>query len=214
MVMNRIVLLLGSNIDKERNLPEAVRLLGEMAQVTAVSSVYETAPVGTRDQPSFLNAAVMVESPLSAAAFKQNVIDAVEKRLHRVRVADKNAARTIDVDIVLFNDAVLTYNGRSLPDPDLLRFVHVAVPVAELLPLMPHPVTGERLVDIASRLLKEAAQDGPLPIWKRPDVELDAGLDETAVSFTLPSYPYEVKKSAGYGGRDGHEFVSFDGTAN
>jgi 7,8-dihydro-6-hydroxymethylpterin-pyrophosphokinase len=62
---------------------------------------------------------------------------------------------------VLFNDAVFEYDGgdgrsRPIPDPDLLKFAHVTVPVADLLPDFPHPETGEPLGEIAKRLLAEA----------------------------------------------------------
>lgn len=159
---NRAVVLLGSNINKEKNLPAAVRLLRQMAEVLAVSSVYETAAVGGgrpetdrgARQPNFFNAAVLVETPLGAADFKQHVLAQIEARLRRVRTADPNAPRTIDADLVLFNDQVFDLDERHhIPDPDLLRFAHAAGPVAELLPEMAHPETGEPLREIATRLL-------------------------------------------------------------
>lgn len=175
--MNQVVIALGSNIDKERNLPAAVQLLAEMGRVTAVSPVYETAPVGTLDQPAFFNAAVLLETELDAAQIKDQMIGAVEQALQRVRQADKNAPRTIDADIVLFNDAVGEYvagDGRSrrLPEPDLRRFRHVAQPVADLLPEMPHPETGERLAVIAQRLRAAASAAGEPPLRSRPDISL------------------------------------------
>jgi 2-amino-4-hydroxy-6-hydroxymethyldihydropteridine diphosphokinase len=144
--------------------------------------VYETVPVGLRDQPTFLNAAVLVETELPAAAFKEQVIGALEAQLKRRRSHDKNAPRTIDADIVLCNDEVLAYDGgdgrlRHIPEPDLLKFAHVAVPVADLLPTMPHPETAEPLATIAARLLAAAtavhAPGGTPPLWPRPDIRLD-----------------------------------------
>ena len=165
--MNTAVISLGSNIDKERNLPAAVRLLGEMCRVVAVSRVYETLPVGLPEQPNFLNAAVMVETPLQPGALKREVLAVIEQRLGRVRTADKNAPRTIDLDLALFNDEVRDYDGRHVPDPDLLRFAHVALPIADLLPDMPHPETGEPLYAIAGRLLAKATAEngGVAPVW-------------------------------------------------
>ena len=122
---NRAVLALGSNIEKEHNLPKAITMLEEMCQVTAVSPIYETEPVGLLNQPNFWNAAILIESELSAAEIKQKIIGVIEAKLRRVRQADKNAPRTIDADIVLFNDGVFEYDGgdgrsRFIPDPDLL----------------------------------------------------------------------------------------------
>jgi 2-amino-4-hydroxy-6-hydroxymethyldihydropteridine diphosphokinase len=85
--------------------------------------------------------------------FKTEVLAEVERRLGRVRTADRNAPRTIDADLILWNDEALDLNGRHhIPDPDLLRFAHVAVPIAELAPQMRHPETGEAMADIAGRL--------------------------------------------------------------
>lgn len=158
--MNLAVIALGSNIDKEQNLPHALALLGEQCEMVAVSSIYETVPVGLREQPNFHNAAVLVRTPLDAQTLKRDVLRSIEQALKRVRVADKNAPRTIDLDIVLFNAAILP--ELRIPDPDLLRFAHVAVPVAEIAPEMLHSETGEKLISIAERLF-DAAED---TIWK------------------------------------------------
>ncbi len=170
--MNQVVIALGSNIDKERNLPLAVAMLRQTSRITAVSAVYETIPVGLLNQPNFWNMAVLLKTDLSPAQLKQTVIGPIEVKLKRIRQADPNAPRTIDIDIVLFNEMVGDYDGgdgrlRPLPDPDLLKFAHVAVPVADLLPDIPHPVTGERLAELAQRLLAEAtAKVGARPLWK------------------------------------------------
>lgn len=145
-------------------MPLAVAMLREMCRVTAqsdsefaVATIYETLPVGLVEQPNFWNTAVLIETDLNPTQIKQTIIGVIETKLNRVRQADPNAPRTIDADIILFNDFVGEYDGgdgrmRPLPDPDLLNYPHVAVPVAELLPDMPHPVTGERLADLAARM--------------------------------------------------------------
>ncbi len=160
---NQVVIALGSNIEKERNLPLAIKLLREMCVVTAVSPIYETEPVGLLNQPRFWNTAVLIQTDLTASQIKQQIIGPIETKLKRVRQADKNAPRTIDADIVLFNDAVFEYDGgdgrsRPIPDPDLTKFPHVAVPVADLLPDFPHPETGELLGVLAERLLEEVVE--------------------------------------------------------
>ena len=175
--MHRVVVLLGSNVDKERNLPAAVRLLAASATVAAVSPVYETAPVGAERSPRFFNAAVLLLTPQTAAELKDGLLSDIERQLRRERSADRNAPRTIDLDIALYDDAIFDYTPadgrpRHVPEPDLVRFPHSLQPVADLLPDLPHPETGERLGSLAERLRRDyAAAHGPT-IWPRPDVPL------------------------------------------
>lgn len=176
---NCAYILLGSNINKEQNLPEAVRLLAKFDRVVAVSSVYETAPVGLEDQPHFFNAAVQVETELSAGDFRRQVLARIERLLGRVRTADKNAPRTIDADIILFNDAIFDLDeDHHIPDPDLLRFPHVAVPIAELAPDLAHPETGDRLGYIAAHLVAELNADGRPALCRRTDIKLEWGVGD------------------------------------
>jgi len=173
--MNRIFLLLGSNIDKEVNLPAAVAMLRRMCQVLDLSSVYETIPMGLKDQPNFFNMAVLIETDFDPCQTKLNIIQPIEIELQRNRQADKNARRTIDLDIVLYNDDVFDYvpdNGliHHLPDPDILRFAHVAVPIAELAPDKLHPETGQALSKIAADLMAEAGKEDLILLWKREDI--------------------------------------------
>ena len=175
-VMNRVYLSLGSNINKEKNLPAAVRLLRARARVMAVSDVFETVPIGTGVQPCFFNAAVLIETELAPKEIKDQLIDDVETALERERQADdRNAPRTIDIDITLFNDAVMDYvpadgRPRHIPDKDLLRSVHTIVPVANLAPDKLHPETGERLGTIAARLLAQLGDEQV--IWLRENISL------------------------------------------
>jgi 2-amino-4-hydroxy-6-hydroxymethyldihydropteridine diphosphokinase len=142
--MARVLIAMGSNIDPERNLRQAVRRLAERCDVLATSPVYETAPVGKTDQPNFLNAAVLIETVLDAGALKAQVLRAIERELGRVRTEDKNAPRTIDLDIVLYRGQVV--------DPDVRRYAHVAVPLADLAPEIRDPETGQTLAAIAGAL--------------------------------------------------------------
>jgi 2-amino-4-hydroxy-6-hydroxymethyldihydropteridine diphosphokinase len=150
--MNRVFVSLGSNIDPECNLPEAVRRLASCCRLLAVSPVYETEPVGRTDQPSFLNAAVLIETDLTAADLKARVLQAIEDEMGRVRTQDKNAPRIIDLDISLFNDEVLELGHRHIPDPEIREFVHIARPLADLAPRLCHPETGQPLLEIAEGL--------------------------------------------------------------
>jgi 2-amino-4-hydroxy-6-hydroxymethyldihydropteridine diphosphokinase len=139
---HQFCLLFGSNIQPEKNLELGMDLLRSQVKIVRVSSVWETSSVGSPG-PDFLNMAVLVTSPMDAESFKAKVIRPLETQLGRVRSTDKNAPRTIDIDIILFDNQLL--------DPNLWRFAHRAVPVADVLPDY-RSDQGDLLKDVASRL--------------------------------------------------------------
>ena len=166
---HRVFVGLGSNIEPERNLREAVRLLAERCRLLSASPVYQTRPVGTVDQPDFCNAAALIETNLSAAALKTQVLADIEQALHRVRTSDKNAPRTIDLDIVLFGSEILDLGHRHIPDPDLLTYPHVAIPVSDLAPQFVHPETGQTLQEIVHGMDLAGLRLRPeINLWQPP----------------------------------------------
>jgi 2-amino-4-hydroxy-6-hydroxymethyldihydropteridine diphosphokinase len=167
-VRNFAYLSLGSNIDREHNLPEAVRLLAVHGRIVAVSAVYETPAIGNPGDPSYFNAAVILETELSPAELKQQVLQPLEQRLGRQRTSDPYAPRTIDVDISLFNVEMLALGKRRIPDPEILLYPHIAVPLADVAPDYRHPETGETLACIATRIIANSKQH----LVRRDDVVL------------------------------------------
>lgn len=165
--MNTVFLSLGSNIDPDIYLPAGVNRLAALGEVVAVSSIYETLAVGDPTQPNFLNAAVILLTPLSADLLKQQ-LRAIELSLGRQRSADLNAARTIDLDIAFFNHDILLVGKRHIPDPDILAQPYLAQPLAELAPDFIHPETGQTLSAIAAPFLHRT------DIWRRDDMHLPA----------------------------------------
>jgi 2-amino-4-hydroxy-6-hydroxymethyldihydropteridine diphosphokinase len=156
-------LLVGSNIQPERNLRLGLDLLKQQVTLLRTSSVWETASVGSGG-PDFLNLAVLVTTLMEARQLKDRVLHPLEAQLGRVRSRNKNAPRTIDFDIILFD-------GRQL-DPSLFRYAHRAVPVSQLLPDY-RSEQGETLLEAAARLAKETF------IRLRPDVQIDMSLKTT-----------------------------------
>lgn len=142
-----------------------MRLLASRCKLVAVSPVYQTKPVGRTDQPDFLNAAALIETQLGPAELKAQVLQEIEDTLGRMRSADKNAPRTIDLDITLFNDQVLEIGHRHIPDPDLLRYPHIAVPMSDLAPEYVHPESGQTLSAVAESM-------PPVDLVPRPDIQL------------------------------------------
>jgi len=134
---------LGSNIEPEVNLPRAVAALRARGGLLAVSSAWKSAPVGTTG-PNFLNAAARFATPFSAEELKSEVLRPIENELGRVRGADRFAPRTIDLDILIFDEQEL--------DPDIWDLAYLALPLSEILPHYRHNQTGEGLVDAAAQL--------------------------------------------------------------
>ncbi len=153
-----MLISLGSNIEPEVNLPLAVQGLGARFSLVGVSRIYEAEPVGAPAAPKFLNAAVAIETDVAPAELKFGHLRPLEAELGRVRTSDPNAPRTIDLDIALAGELIVAdaASGLEIPDPEILRRAHVALPLADLAPDAVHPVTGETLFEIARRFRAEA----------------------------------------------------------
>ena len=165
--LNQALLSLGSNIEPEKNLPEAVWKLCRYGRVRRVSGVWQSSPLGNPDQPDYLNAALWLETPLSAQELKEDAIAEVEAGLGRMRGPDRNAPRTIDIDIMLFNHERIRIGQRCIPDPEVLERPFIAIPLAEIAPDYIHPETGETLAEIAARFDPDSCG-----MRRRPDLLL------------------------------------------
>ena len=146
-------LLLGGNLgERERNLQQAIKLIGdEIGQVVAQSSVYETAAWGNTNQPSFLNQAVGVTTQLTALEVLDKALG-IEQKLGRVR-KDKWGERLIDIDLILFGDEVIDIEGRlQVPHPQMQNRRFVMEPLAEIAPNVKHPVLDRTILDITKNI--------------------------------------------------------------
>ena len=165
--MSQVLIALGSNIEPEANLHRAVQLLAARVRLIAVSPVYETRPVGKTDQPDFLNAVALIETEREATVLKREVLQEIEQELGRLRTSDRNAPRTIDLDITVYGERVLELGSRHIPDPDLLEHPHVAVPAADVAPTYRHPETGQTLREIADDMPRDDLRRRmDLSLWK------------------------------------------------
>ncbi len=133
--MSRAVLGLGANLgDRAATLQAAVDALALLpgTRVTAVSSVYETVPVGYLDQPDFFNIVVAVETALSPRALLGACLG-IEAALGRVRTF-RNAPRVVDVDVLLVEGVTCDDPELQLPHPRMMERAFVLVPLTELFP--------------------------------------------------------------------------------
>ena len=148
--MARAFIGLGSNLgDREAALRGALELLGE--DVVAVSSFRETEPVGYLDQPAFLNAAAALETGLEPRALLERLLG-VERELGRTREGPRYGPRTIDLDLLVYDDRVIDEPGLVVPHPRLAERRFVLEPLAELDPNLVVPGHG-RVADLLARLL-------------------------------------------------------------
>jgi 2-amino-4-hydroxy-6-hydroxymethyldihydropteridine diphosphokinase len=121
-------------------LQEAVEQLKRLGEVVAVSSFYDTAPVGYVEQPRFLNAALLLETELEPVELLRELL-AIERGMGRVRGVDKGP-RVIDLDLLLYGQVVLETAELTLPHPEMAERRFVLEPLAEIAPSMVHPVLG------------------------------------------------------------------------
>jgi len=144
--MGRAWLSLGSNVDAEHWLAVAVAELRERFGALDVSPVYRSKAVGF-DGPDFLNLAVGLDSDLGPEDLN-DWLHALEDRHGRVRSGDRYASRTLDLDIVLYDDLVLSGEGHlELPRGEL-RHAFVLKPMADIAPDVRHPVDGRSMAEL------------------------------------------------------------------
>jgi 2-amino-4-hydroxy-6-hydroxymethyldihydropteridine diphosphokinase len=136
-----VAVALGSNLgDREATLRRAVDALGAFLHGLRVSRWYTTAPVGVDPQPDFLNGAVVGQTSLGARALLDALL-ATETRFGRER-PHPGAARTLDLDLILYGDAVIDEPGLIVPHPRFRERRFVLEPLAEIAPDWVDPVTG------------------------------------------------------------------------
>lgn len=150
----------GSNLmsgfgGREANLREAVRRVGELGRVVAVSSFYDTEPVGYVDQPRFLNGALLLETELGALELMRGLLG-VERAMGRERNVLKGAIpkgpRVIDLDLLLFGDLVMETAELTVPHPAMGERRFVLEPLAEIAGEMVHPGVGASVKELLGRL--------------------------------------------------------------
>mgnify|MGYP001765874071 CR=1 FL=1 len=141
--MTRAYIALGANLgDAPATVRAAFAALGEIAgtQLVRCSSLYRTAPVGLAEQPDFINAVAAVETTLPPEALLQTLLD-IENRFGRVR-RDRNGPRTLDLDVLLYGDALIDTPLLIVPHPRLHLRAFVLQPLAEIAPDLALPGRG------------------------------------------------------------------------
>lgn len=158
--MNTAILLIGGNIgDRPRNLQQAALLIGARAgRIKLESALYETAPWGNVQQPDYLNQGLVLETSLAAPELLE-VLMQVEKEIGRIRRL-KWGARVIDIDMIFFNNEVVTLPQLKVPHPQMQHRRFVLAPLQEIVPDWIHPI-----LQLTVAQLLDACPD-PLPVRK------------------------------------------------
>jgi len=145
-LMNIAYLSLGSNIgDRETNLLKSITLLQKDAgEVTATSSLYETEPWKMDESGSFINQLIEIRTSLPADKLMDVLLE-TETKMGRVRSSGKYESRVIDIDILFYNDAIISSDKLTIPHPLLHQRRFVLEPLAELNPNFVHPVLNKAI---------------------------------------------------------------------
>ncbi len=151
--MIRAFIGVGSNIEPSTNTEKAIRMLAHETQITGISMVYLTAAEGRPGQPPYYNCVVEIETDLPPTILKKQILRGIEAKLGRVRTEDEFAARTIDLDLILYGELVMNSDDLTLPDPNILRRPFLAIPLRELIAGSILPGFGLRIDDIAESLM-------------------------------------------------------------
>lgn len=125
---------LGGNIAPIRHFECGLERLAAYCRLKALSALYWTPAIGRPEQPDYLNAALLVETRHSPQDLKWGVLAGIEAAEGRARSADAYAMRTLDLDILLYADWVLSEGGVRIPDPDIAERDFLQASLLELLP--------------------------------------------------------------------------------
>lgn len=169
--MAEVYLLLGSNIgNRELILHSAIdEIDSELGKVGDVSSYYETASWGYKDDHMYLNLVVKITTTMTPKSLLR-IIHQIEKKFGRIRSkSDQYEARTLDIDILFYNDLILQQPALSIPHSHLHERKFTLIPLAEIAPSFIHPLLEKSV----SQLLFECR-------------------DKSEVKRFIPSYKYQL----------------------
>ena len=147
-----VYLGLGSNLgDRQANLDRALEFLSQRLRMGKVSSIYDTEPLGDSSQPRFLNMVCQAFTRLEPAALLA-LAKGIERKLGRV--GKSGTPRTIDIDILLYDDQVIDTPELVIPHPRMTERAFVLVPLVEIAPGLRHPANGKTVKELLGEVLE------------------------------------------------------------
>jgi len=158
--MARIYISLGSNIDRDRNTRAGVMALRQRFGELELSSVYESEAVGF-DGDAFYNMVIACEVDEDVHSVNRALAE-IEDAHGRDRSGPRFSSRTLDLDLLLYDDLVLDENGLRLPREEILKNAFVLWPLAEIAPQLVHPVTGKTYAELWENFEKSRETLAPI----------------------------------------------------
>lgn len=161
--MNEVYIGIGSNLgDRGKNIKEAINLINNhpLLKVIKISPIYETEPVGVKKQAWFLNLVVGIETSLLSQELL-SVLEGIESKLGK-KIERKWGARTIDLDILLYDDIILNLPNLQIPHKLMHRRAFVLVPLAQIAPNIIHPILNKTIKE----LLDELTDNSKVILWR------------------------------------------------
>lgn len=142
-----IFLSLGSNLgDRASNLQTAIKEISQFTELKGQSSIYETSPMGYKEQCHFLNQVIEIYTELSALELIFR-IEEIEHKMGRVRETE-NGPRTIDIDILFYGQTIINQQNLQIPHPRIEERKFVLIPLEEIAPEYPHPISKKTIKEL------------------------------------------------------------------
>lgn len=154
---HRVFLGIGSNVDAEQNVASGIRALRDGFGAVNLSPAYRTRAVGFKGE-DFINLVAECETAMHPLELKA-WLNALEDRHGRARDLPKFSDRTLDIDVLLWDDLWLRVPGLELPRPEITKFAHVLRPLADLAPNLVHPVSGKTIGEMWAGFKDPPAMD-------------------------------------------------------
>lgn len=155
--------MIGGNMgDRMANLKDAINHIEQqVGNVQLLSSIYETEAWGQKNQPNFYNQALLLNTQLTSDELMNKLLE-IENLMGRVRTV-KMGPRTIDLDIIYFNNEIITSELITIPHPKLSERKFVLIPLVEIAPNYIHPILNKS----NTHLLKDCGDS--LAVYKKTD---------------------------------------------
>jgi 2-amino-4-hydroxy-6-hydroxymethyldihydropteridine diphosphokinase len=163
--MHRVYLIIGGNLgERELNLTQTIsQVESKVGKIVQKSDIYESEPWGFEHQTPFLNQVLEVETSLSALCLL-DACQQIEKDLGRNRFSEGYEARTVDIDVLFFDDRIYTLPPIIIPHKLLHERMFVLQPLSQIAPDLTHPLIGLTITELKSKCADKSRVQRYVPV--------------------------------------------------